>query len=85
MIYASGKLELEEMKNHRFIKGVQIESLIKDAVLCPECQKLTGKVYDLRKAPVIPNEKCKNSAPCPLCYIADTSDDKPKKKLFGIF
>ena len=83
MIYATGKRQLADLQKTRVFKGVRIVGLAKDTVLCPECQKLTNKVYDLKKAPVIPNEKCQNPAPCPLSYIADM--EGPKKKLFGLF
>lgn len=83
MIYASGKMQLSEWQKIRIFKGVRIEGLPSETVLCPECQKLTGKIYDFKKAPVIPNEKCRNASPCPLCYVADT--EGPKKGLFGLF
>ena len=83
MIYASGKLQLEQWQKVRYAKGVRIEPLY-HADLCPECQKLIGKVYDKKKVPVIPNEKCLNTAPCPLCYVVE-HEEKPKKKLFGLF
>lgn len=91
-IYANGKKDLKNYKKIASIKGVKIMTFPKGGDVCPECQKLAGKVYSInQKIPVIPNEKCVNTAPCPLSYLAvfnyemDTVEEaqEPKKESFG--
>ena len=71
MLYASGKVNIADMKKHGFVKSVQIQPLHPEENLCAECKKIAGKTYTLDKVPVLPNEKCLNPSPCRLDYRAD--------------
>ena len=85
--YASAKVYLKEIRGGCIYGGVKIMPISKDLEVCPECQKLVGKIYSFNKnIPVIPNEKCINPAPCTLTYFAvmenqmDPVEEAPESK-----
>lgn len=62
------------LANEDVISGIQILAC-KDS--CEECKKLHGKVFKLREAPFLPNEKCTCEKGCRCTYLPVVIGVKP--------
>lgn len=64
LFYARTRIELDEFEEFG-IRKVEVSTVGG----CEECQKLSGRIYEISKAPELPNEKCTFELGCRCMYL----------------